>query len=85
MASIAVSGSPFTGNSTGYKTFAVYIASSGSATLYALAGNDPDVSARWIAVPDAAYTASTVATHHCDLGLLYKWVLTGDAVVAFAG
>jgi hypothetical protein len=65
--------------SANYETkTAVLTISSGSAKLQACNGRDPDAGT-WVDVPDSSHTASTVFSFYCSRGLLYRWVLSGDA------
>jgi hypothetical protein len=58
------------------RTAAIKI-TAGSAKLQCCIGRD---GATWVDVPNSSVTADTVYTFHQSRGLLYRWVLTGDAV-----
>ena len=61
-------------------TAVIYSASSGTAKVQALCGNDVD-SDNWVDIPDSEVSASSVYSFHAAQGHKYKFVLTGDAVV----
>jgi len=68
---------PFQASASGIRSFNIEIGT-GGATLQSLSGSDPG-SDTWIPVPDGAYTASTSASMYAAAGILYRFVLTGDA------
>lgn len=72
-----VSNQVIQGGERGVMTVTVSM-SSGTVTLQALAGNDPD-NDTWVNVPDGAWSASTQASFYAPPSQKYRFVLTGDA------
>lgn len=71
------------GGRNGYMSIVV-TASSGTATLQKLAGNDPE-SDTWVNVTNGAYSTNAEDTIYAPVGQSFRFALTGDAAAFCAG
>lgn len=80
------SGMPFgqNGGRNGYMSIVIVSASSGTAQLQKLGGNDPD-NDTWVDVTNGLYSASGEDTIYAPVGQPFRFVLTGDAQAYSAG